>query len=78
MNLKEHKALLYKHERTMSELSTLREAQGVRGTEWKIVSNGDFEIPVSSDYAETALQHRIWALEAEVKDQARSLGICDG
>lgn len=78
MNLKEHKALLYVHEQTLRELSTLKEAQGLRGTEWKIISNGDFELPVPSDYAEMALQHRIWALESEVKEQARTLGIGAG
>jgi hypothetical protein len=47
--------------------------------EWKIISNiACVEIPVPSDYAETALQHRIWALESEVKDQARTLGIGAG
>jgi len=78
MNLKEHKALLYAHEQSLRELDTLREAKNSRGTEWKIISNGDFEIPVPSDYAETALQHRIWALEAEVKEQALTLGIGAG
>ena len=78
MNLKEHKALLYTYEHTLRELGTLREAQDLRGTEWKIVSNGDFELPVPSDYAKTALQHRIWALESEVKEKARALGIGTG
>ena len=78
MNLKEHKAMLYVHEQSIRELDKLRQAQGLRGVEWKVVSNGDFEIPVPSDYAETVLQHRIWALEAEVKDQARALGIGAG
>ena len=78
MDLKEHKALLYTHEQSLRELDTLREAQNTRGVEWKIISNGNFEIPVPKDYAETALQHRIWALEAEVKEQARTLGIGAG
>ena len=78
MTLKEHKAMLYAHEQSIRELDELRNAQGLRGVEWKIVSNGDFKLPVPSDYAETALQHRVWALEAEVKDQARTLGISAG
>ena len=78
MNQKEHKALLWTHEQSLRELAILREAQDSRGVEWKIISNGDFEIPVPKDYAETALQHRIWALESEVKEQARTLGIGAG
>lgn len=78
MNLTEHKALLYTHEQALRELDTLRAAQGSRGVEWKIISNGEFGLPVPSDYAETALQRRIWVLESEVKEQARTLGIGAG
>ena len=78
MNLKEHKALLYAHEQSLRHLSILKEAQNASGMEWKIISSGDFEIPVPRDYAETALQNRIWALELKVNEQARTLGITAG
>ena len=75
MNLTEHKKMISSHEELLRELGRLKEAQNSRDTDWKIISNGDFTLPVPRDYAETALQHRIWAVEAEVKEQARALGL---
>ena len=75
MNLKEHKELLFSYEEALRELKLLKEAQNLRGVDWKIISSGDFEIPVPRDYAEAALQNRIWELESKIEAQALALGI---
>ena len=78
LNLSEHKKLLYKHEQSIKELATLKRAQESRDHDWWIVSSvysGEFELLVPREYAEKALQDRIWIVESQVKDQARELGL---
>ena len=75
MNLKEHKELISSYEEDRRELELLKEAKNLRGTEWKIISTGDFELPAPRDYAEAALQNRIWELESKIEAQALALGI---
>ena len=82
MNLTEHKARIERYEALLLEIRALAQAKETQTgfailVEAYIDGVGQYstEIPVPKDYALQQLQHLLWSLEDQAKNEAKLLGL---